>query len=142
MGGGDWGEKWRNSKECAVVKREIQELNEEALAKPDETSAEALQEYSTPFMFQLKTILKRTVLAAWRQADYGFTRLHSHASISLITSLTFLQLGNSVVELQYRVFAFFIVTVLPVCLFFVPLITSRSCSSQLSYANFDLLSFA
>jgi len=33
--------------------------------------------------------------------------------IALVTSLTFLQLGNQARELQYRVFAIFIVTVLP-----------------------------
>lgn len=34
--GSDWGEKWRNSPEFAEVKREIQELKAEALAKPIE----------------------------------------------------------------------------------------------------------
>lgn len=34
--GSDWGEKWRNSPEFAEVKREIQELKAEALAKPVE----------------------------------------------------------------------------------------------------------
>ncbi|KAL7416349.1 hypothetical protein BDY24DRAFT_412540 [Mrakia frigida] len=43
---------------------------------------------------------------------YGYTRLFSHLSISLITSLTFLNLGSSVQDLQYRVFAISIATVL------------------------------
>jgi ABC-type multidrug transport system permease subunit len=47
------------------------------------------------------------------QADYQWTRLFSHMAIALITSLTFLQLNDSARSLQYRVFAIFIVTVLP-----------------------------
>lgn len=46
-------------------------------------------------------------------ADYGYTRLFSHAAIALVTSLTFLNLSASTQDLQYRVFAIFIVTVLP-----------------------------
>lgn len=46
-------------------------------------------------------------------SDYQYTRLLSHLIIALVTSLTFLQLGNQARELQYRVFAIFIVTVLP-----------------------------
>ncbi|KAF8758293.1 ABC transporter [Rhizoctonia solani] len=44
---------------------------------------------------------ERTLTAFWRQPDYGFTRLFSHGAIALLTSLTFLQLGNSTQDLQY-----------------------------------------
>jgi ATP-binding cassette subfamily G (WHITE) protein 2 (SNQ2) len=77
MGGGDWAEKWRQSEELAIVKREIKELNEEALAKPDDVNAEAVREYATSFPFQLKVIVGRTFKAFWRMPDYGFTRLFS-----------------------------------------------------------------
>lgn len=69
MGGGDWGQKWRDSEEFQVVKREIKQLKDEALAQPDDVNAEAVKEYSTPFMFQLKTILKRTLIAFWRMVS-------------------------------------------------------------------------
>ncbi|KAL7416336.1 putative ATP-binding cassette transporter [Mrakia frigida] len=113
MGGGDWGEKWRNSPELAEIKKDIAALDAEALSKPEEVDPEASREYSTPFLFQLKTIVARTLKGFWRMPDYGYTRLFSHLSISLITSLTFLNLGSSVQDLQYRVFAIFIATVLP-----------------------------
>jgi hypothetical protein len=57
MGGGDWHEKWKASEEFAIVKREIAELKQEALAKPDDTDPESAKEYATPFAFQLKTIV-------------------------------------------------------------------------------------
>lgn len=57
MGGGDWHEKWKASEEFATVKREIIELKQEALAKPDDTDPESAKEYATPIAFQLKTIV-------------------------------------------------------------------------------------
>jgi hypothetical protein len=67
-----------------------------------------------PFLFQLKTVLARSSLACYRNADYQFTRLFNHISISLIVGLTFLQVGNGAADLQYRVFSIFIVGVLPI----------------------------
>ena len=57
---------------------------------------------ATPFWFQAVTVTKRSLLALWRSPDYIFTRLFVHVFIALFTSLTLLQLGNSVRDLQYR----------------------------------------
>ena len=57
---------------------------------------------AAPFWFQLVTVTKRSLLALWRSPDYIFTRLFVHVFIALFTSLTLLQLGNSVRDLQYR----------------------------------------
>ncbi|OCF43306.1 ATP-binding cassette transporter [Kwoniella heveanensis CBS 569] len=112
MGGGDWGEKWRNSPEFAKVKEEIQELKAHALASGGEDKT-VHTEYATSFMFQLKTMLHRTNVALWRNADYQWTRLFAHLAIALVVTLTFLQLDNSLQSLQYRVFAVFFATILP-----------------------------
>ncbi|OCF78442.1 ATP-binding cassette transporter [Kwoniella mangroviensis CBS 8886] len=110
--GGDWGEKWRNSPEFQTVKEEIQQLKADALAKPVEEHGKHT-EYATSFMFQLKTMLNRTNVALWRNADYQWTRLFAHIAIGLVVTLTFLQLDNSLQSLQYRVFACFFATILP-----------------------------
>ncbi|KAG9089211.1 hypothetical protein FS749_001533 [Ceratobasidium sp. UAMH 11750] len=113
VGPTDWAELWRQSEEFARVKQEIAHIKEEAAKQPPEVDPKANDEYATPFMHQLKVVSERTLTAFWRQPDYGFTRLFSHGAIALLTSLTFLQLGNSTQELQYRVFAIFIATVMP-----------------------------
>ncbi|WVQ86013.1 hypothetical protein IAT38_008181 [Cryptococcus sp. DSM 104549] len=110
--GGDWGEKWRKSPEFEAVKREIQELKAQCLAKPVEEKKNRT-EYATSFGFQLKTMLHRTNVALWRNADYQWTRLFAHLAIGLVVTLTFLQLDNSLQSLQYRVFAIFFATILP-----------------------------
>lgn len=67
-------------------------------------------------------------------------------SIALVTSLTFLNLGSSTQDLQYRVFAIFIVTVLPAIIisqtepFFIMSreTFNREASSKVHRPSFDL----
>lgn len=112
MGGGDWHEKWLNSEEFARTKEQIAVLKQQALDKPENNEGVAT-EYATSTWFQFKTVLKRTNIALWRNADYQWTRLFAHIAIALVVTLTFLQLNNSLANLQYRVFAVFFATILP-----------------------------
>ncbi len=68
---------------------------------------------ATSFWTQLKIITVRQSKSLWRNPDYGLTRLLNHITVSLFVGLTFLSLDNSLVSLQYRVFAIFFVTFLP-----------------------------
>ncbi|CAE6436737.1 unnamed protein product, partial [Rhizoctonia solani] len=108
-----WAELWRQSGNFARVKQEIVEIKEEAARQPALTNANANKKYATPLIYQLRVVLERTLTAFWRQPEYGFTRLFNHAVVALITSLTFLQLGNSTQELQYRVFTIFMAIMMP-----------------------------
>jgi ATP-binding cassette, subfamily G (WHITE), member 2, SNQ2 len=112
VGDRDWADIYLDSKLFQENKQTIHELKQQALQEfPEEETTST--EYATPFLYQLKVVGKRTFLSFWRMPDYGFTRLFSHAIIALFTGLTFLQLGNSASDLQYRVFVIFIATVMP-----------------------------
>ncbi|CCO36958.1 Brefeldin A resistance protein [Rhizoctonia solani AG-1 IB] len=113
IGPTDWAELWRQSENFARVKQEIAEIKEDAARQPAATDPNANKKYATPFMYQLRVVSERTLTAFWRQPEYGFTRLFNHAVVALITSLTFLQLGNSTQELQYRVFTIFMAIMMP-----------------------------
>jgi ATP-binding cassette subfamily G (WHITE) protein 2 (SNQ2) len=113
VGPTDWAELWRQSQDFARVKQEISNIKEDAAKQPPVVDPKANDQYATPFMHQLRVVSERTLTAFWRQPEYGFTRLFTHGAIALLTSLTFLQLGNSTQELQYRVFAIFIATIMP-----------------------------
>ncbi|ORY59909.1 pleiotropic drug resistance ABC transporter [Leucosporidium creatinivorum] len=113
VGKTDWADLWLESPELVQVKEEIQALKAEGLAQPDDTDDGSHSQYATPFTTQMKVVGERTFTAFWRSPDYGFTRLFNHISIGLCVSLTFLNLGDNVAALQYRVFALFFVTVLP-----------------------------
>ncbi|KAK4046639.1 ATP-binding cassette transporter snq2 [Microbotryomycetes sp. JL201] len=111
IGKKDWADIWLESPEFAQVKQEIQQLKEESLALPHEANSGG--QYATSFWTQMKVVRQRTYRAFYRSPDYCWTRLFTHISIALFVSLTFLNLNNSLVSLQYRVFALFFVTVLP-----------------------------
>merc|ERR1719487_1275766 len=110
IGNKDWADIWADSQELVEVKQRIQELKAEGLAMPEDTDPSLKNEYSTPFLTQLKVVSTRTFMAFWRSPDYGFTRLFNHISIALVVGLTFLNLENSAAALQYRVFVIFFIT--------------------------------
>ncbi|KAF9236851.1 ABC-2 type transporter-domain-containing protein [Melanogaster broomeanus] len=112
VGPRDWKDIWLDSPECERVRGEINELKSQGLEVPV-TAEKQTRTYATSFFYQLCTVVKRNNIALWRSPDYVFSRLFVHAFFSLFVSLSFLQLGNSVRDLQYRVFGIFWLVVLP-----------------------------
>jgi ATP-binding cassette subfamily G (WHITE) protein 2 (SNQ2) len=53
------------------------------------------------------------MLSNWRIPGYVSTRIFNHVVIALLTGLTYLNIGNALVDAQYRIFIVFQVTVLP-----------------------------
>ncbi|EGO05281.1 hypothetical protein SERLA73DRAFT_157866 [Serpula lacrymans var. lacrymans S7.3] len=112
VGPRDWNDIWLDSPEYKTVRDEITTIKQHALSIPLPPNTKH-STYATSFLFQLKTVVKRNNIALWRSPDYVFSRLFVHAFFSLFISLSFLQLGNSVRDLQYRVFGIFWVVILP-----------------------------
>ena len=104
VGDRDWADVWRDSPEFKDTIREIERIKEIGLKKPVEEKSN-IARYSTPFLFQMKTVAARSFVTLWRSPNYIYTRLFIHVVISLIVSLSYLQLGNSARDLQSRVFA-------------------------------------
>ncbi|KAH0837832.1 pleiotropic drug resistance ABC transporter [Lanmaoa asiatica] len=129
VGPRDWKDVWLDSAEYQRVRTEINEIKAQGLAVPvtekSQTSACLLLVSgattfskldcadATSFLYQLRIVVKRNNIALWRSPDYVFSRLFVHAFCSLFISLSFLNLGNSLRDLQYRVFAIFWIVVLP-----------------------------
>ncbi|RDB29035.1 ABC transporter G family member 11 [Hypsizygus marmoreus] len=112
IGDRDWKDVWLDSPESKKAREEIKAIKEQALARP-EPDRKALSTYATSFFYQLRVVVQRNNTALWRSPDYIFTRIFVSGFISLFISLSFLQLGTSVRDLQFRVFAIFWVVVLP-----------------------------
>ncbi|KAI6133706.1 pleiotropic drug resistance ABC transporter [Pisolithus croceorrhizus] len=112
VGPRDWKDVWLDSSEYKRVRQEINEIKAQALANPAPPQPKT-KTYATSFVYQLKVVVQRNNMALWRSPDYVFSRLFVHAMFSLFISLSFLRLGNSVRDLQYRVFGMFWLAVLP-----------------------------
>lgn len=124
VGNRDWKDIWMDSPEYKRVKEELGEIKREALSRPQAASTLSstckLGRYdmlclnlisfkdATPFWYQLKTVVQRNNMAIWRSPDYVFSRLFVASLISFFISLSFLQLGNSIRELQFRVFGMYV----------------------------------
>lgn len=103
VGNRDWADVWRDSREFKETLREIEGIKAAGLKKPFDDKKD-VSRYSTPFLFQMKTVAERSFVSLWRSPNYIYTRLFIHVVISLIVSLSYLQLGRSARDLQSRVF--------------------------------------
>lgn len=128
-----WAEKWSSSAEAANIRQQIQTIKSRAnptekvcaLAFPyefklteeqnlaNQTACASLPRAATPFWYQLRAVLYRTLITNSRLPGYWSTRLFNHILIGLLTGLTYLKIGNSLVDVQYRIFVVFQVTILP-----------------------------
>ncbi|OSD06180.1 hypothetical protein PYCCODRAFT_1384259 [Trametes coccinea BRFM310] len=111
IGDRDWKDHWLESQEFKEVLAEIERIKHSTSSDGEEHKKLTL--YATPFWNQLRWVVARNNMKLWRSPDYVFSRLFVHAFISLFVSLSFLQLGHSVRDLQYRVFGIFWATILP-----------------------------
>ncbi|KAG8981742.1 hypothetical protein FRB90_007035, partial [Tulasnella sp. 427] len=112
IGPRDWKDIWLDSPEFARMKTEIEDLKAEGVARSTEDTTKPTT-YATPIYYQLRVVVERALRALWRSPDYTWTRLFVHVFLSLFVSLTFLNLGTSLRDLQFRVFAIFWVSILP-----------------------------
>ncbi len=113
IGNRDWGDIWEDSPEFEAAKAAILEMKAARVAAEKTTNPELEMEYASPFLHQLKIVIRRTNIAYWRTPNYLFTRLFNHVAIAVFTGLTFLNLDDSRASLQSKVFVTFQVTVLP-----------------------------
>ncbi|KAH9469685.1 hypothetical protein Pst134EA_006966 [Puccinia striiformis f. sp. tritici] len=114
MGGSkDWADRWLDSPEHEENMRVIICLKEESMsANPDNVDGPKQLQYATPFSYQLRIVMNRTNLCAFRNAEYEVTRVFNHLVVALITGLTYLNIPSTVTGVQYRVFTIFQLIVL------------------------------
>ncbi|KAG8862307.1 hypothetical protein FRB96_001886 [Tulasnella sp. 330] len=112
VGPRDWHDIWKDSPEYAQAIQDVEELKAAGFARGQEDRAKPTT-YATPLLYQLRLVCERAIRALWRMPDYTWTRIFVHMFLSLSVSLTFLNLGHSVRDLEFRVFAVFWVSILP-----------------------------
>jgi ATP-binding cassette subfamily G (WHITE) protein 2 (SNQ2) len=105
VGDCDWAELWHESPEFQQTLDEIERIKTDAIERQKgETKTSSLR-FATPFWYQLRVVTKRSFVGLWRSPNYVYTRVFIHGAISSILSLSYLQLGHSMRDLEYRLFA-------------------------------------
>jgi hypothetical protein len=106
-----WPEIWESSPENNATLEEIDAIITERGNIPVSRELRTL-EYAMPLSVQITALTKRVWLHYWRDPSYGFSKLFSALSMALVAGVLFLQSGASVLEMQSRTFAVFMVLIL------------------------------
>ncbi|KAL4948935.1 pleiotropic drug resistance protein, ABC superfamily [Aspergillus filifer] len=111
----DWCDIWAGSPEATAVLRQIDHFSntkaghkQTQVARPHREDAE----YASSTLQQTIMLTKRTMRQYWRTPDYIYSRLYASVLHATLTGLVFLRLGNTVADMQYRVYAGFLVLML------------------------------
>lgn len=104
--GKDWNKVWVESPEYQAVTKELDRIIDDAAAKPPGTLDDG-HEFATSLWEQTKLVTHRMNVSLYRNADYVNNKVALHISSALFNGFTFWNIGNSVGELQLRLFTIF-----------------------------------
>ena len=104
--GRDWNEVWLNSLEHAAVAQELDQIIADAQKSPPCTHDDG-HEFAMPLWDQVKIVTGRMNTALWRNTDYVNNKFALHVSNALFNGFSFWMIGDSISDLQLRLFTVF-----------------------------------
>jgi ABC-type multidrug transport system ATPase subunit/ABC-type multidrug transport system permease subunit len=104
--GKDWNKVWLESPEYNNTTQELDLIISEAAAKEANTTDDG-HEFAMPLWEQIKLVTRRGNLSIWRNTDYVNNKIALHIGSALFNGFTFWKIGNSVGDLQQRLFTVF-----------------------------------
>ncbi|KAI9051036.1 hypothetical protein LZ554_005144 [Drepanopeziza brunnea f. sp. 'monogermtubi'] len=108
----DWNKEWLNSQEAKKVLEEIAKLKSER-SKVEPPSQTTLHEFASPVALQTRELTKRMFIQHWRDPSYLYGKLFTSVIIGIFNGFTFWKLGNTIADMQDRMFTSFLVLLLP-----------------------------
>jgi ABC-type multidrug transport system ATPase subunit/ABC-type multidrug transport system permease subunit len=108
----DWNEEWRNSEQNQRVLDEIQQIREER-SKIPVTETGSTYEFAAPTMTQTLLLTERIFKQYWRDPSYYYGKLFVSVIIGIFNGFTFWMLGNSIANMQDRMFSIFLIIMIP-----------------------------
>ncbi|KAH8804409.1 ABC-2 type transporter-domain-containing protein [Xylogone sp. PMI_703] len=108
----NWNEEWINSEEGKAVKEEIARLiaQRSRVTPPDVT---VQHDFASPVWLQTVMLTKRLFINYWRDPSYLYGKLFVSVIVGIFNGFTFWQLGNSVTDMQDRMFTSFLIIIIP-----------------------------
>ncbi|KAF8477639.1 ABC-2 type transporter-domain-containing protein [Russula ochroleuca] len=102
----DWDSVWKNSPEARVVDEELETLLQDGRKRHAVDTAQH-SEFSTPWVYQTKTLWEREVIRHWRDPTYLMAKLALNLVAGLFIGFTFYKAKDSVQGTQDKIFAVF-----------------------------------
>jgi ABC-type multidrug transport system ATPase subunit len=107
-----WNEQWRLSNENKALIEEIQQIKQQR-SQAASSQTVLSHEFAAPVGEQIKLLSKRMFINQWRQPSYIYGKLFTAVIIGIFNGFTFWQLGDSVNDMQSRMFTSFIILLIP-----------------------------
>ncbi|KAG4442743.1 hypothetical protein IFR05_001760 [Cadophora sp. M221] len=108
----DWNKEWLNSQEAKNVLNEIEKIKSER-SKVEPTAQAKQHEFASPVTSQTIELTKRLFTQYWRDPPYLYGKLFTSVIIGIFNGFTFWKLGNSIVDMQNRMFTSFLIIIIP-----------------------------
>ncbi|KAF6224475.1 hypothetical protein HO133_011052 [Letharia lupina] len=108
----NWNEEWKNSQEYKGVLVEIDRVNKEREKIPPK-AADTQHEYASPVWLQITMLTHRMFTQYWRDPSYLYGKLFVAIIIGIFNGFTFWQLGNTIQDMQNRMFTAFLIILIP-----------------------------
>lgn len=108
----NWNEEWRNSQQAKDVQIEINRLKEER-SKVEVPAANTQREFASPVLLQSVELTKRLFTQYWRDPSYLYGKLFTSVIIGIFNGFTFWNLGNTIADMQNRMFTLFLIVLIP-----------------------------
>ena len=110
----NWNEEWLKSDNAKEVLKEIERVKSERSQKaPANQEAEEESEFAASVWLQTTMLTKRTFVQQWRDPSYVYGKLFTAVIIGIFNGFTFYQLGNSIGDMQNRMFTSFLIILIP-----------------------------
>lgn len=102
----DWNKVWLESPEHEKVVKELDHIISDAASKEPGTSDDGY-EFAMPIWQQTLLVTHRMNVSLWRNTDYINNKFALHIGSALFNGFSFWMIGNSVGDLQLRLFTVF-----------------------------------
>ncbi|MCJ1469671.1 hypothetical protein MMC07_008307 [Pseudocyphellaria aurata] len=104
--GRDWNQVWLESPEHRDFVAELDAIIADAAAKPPGTHDDG-HAFATPLWEQIRLVTQRDNISLYRNIDYVNNKFALHVGSAIFNGFTFWQIGNTVSDLQLRLFTIF-----------------------------------
>ena len=108
----DWNAEWQSSPQAEEVIGEIDGLKRQRTGVSEAQSDEGT-EFAAPVWEQITMLTQRTFRQYWRSPSYLYGKLFTAFIVGVFNGFTFYMLGNSIQDMQNRMFTSFLILTVP-----------------------------
>ncbi|PHH61774.1 hypothetical protein CDD81_7985 [Ophiocordyceps australis] len=108
-----WNSQWAQSHEKRLVLHDIEAMKRQRSSRVDQQPPVEHHEFAAPVWLQIALLTRRMFVNQWRQPSYVYGKLFTAVIVGIFNGFTFWQLGESVADMQSRMFTLFLIVLIP-----------------------------